>query len=186
MAPSLSKSIRELSDLLPALEKLSPQVERACEHLLSAFEAGGKLMTCGNGGSAADAIHFAEELSVRFQKNRRALAAMSLLDGGAITCAGNDMGYEAVFARQVEALGRPGDVLAGFSTSGNSANVIKAVEAAHAKGMTTIGFLGKDGGKLKGRCTHELIVPHPLTHRVQEGHLIIYHTICEWLDSRVD
>jgi D-sedoheptulose 7-phosphate isomerase len=102
-----------------------------------------------------------------------------------MTCAANDYGWERVFARQVEALANPGDVLIGFSTSGNSKNVLAAIDAAKKIGVTTCAFLGKDGGKMKGLCDIELLVPHKLTHRVQEAHLLLYHTLCEWIDERV-
>lgn len=181
----LGKSVREVAEMLPAVAALEPALLGVGRALVSCWEKGGKVLTCGNGGSAADAIHLAEELAVRFQKARKALAALSLLDGAMLTCAGNDYGFENVFARQVEALGKPGDVLVVFTTSGNSTNIINAIAAAEQAGMITVAFLGKDGGKLKGRCTHELLVPAKLTHRVQEAHVILYHTLCEWIDSVV-
>jgi D-sedoheptulose 7-phosphate isomerase len=185
-SPPLSGSLRELSALLPAIEALGPTLHRVGESLLEAFSSGHKLLTAGNGGSAADAMHLAEELTVRYRKNRRALPAVALTDPTALTCAGNDFGFETVFSRLVEALGQKGDVLAVFSTSGNSVNILRAVEAAERIGMTTVAFIGKDGGKLKGRCTFELHVPSQSTARVQEGHMILYHTLCEYIDARVD
>lgn len=170
---------------MPVVEALWPKLEAFGEALLASWSNGGKLLTCGNGGSAADAMHFAEELVARFQKDRRALGAMALLDPTVLTCAGNDYGYERVFSRQVEALGRRGDVLAVFSTSGNSPNVVAAVEAAERMGLVTCAFLGKDGGQLRGRCRHELWVPATTAHRTQEAHLLLYHTLCEWIDERV-
>lgn len=183
---TLENAVAEVSALLPAVAALSPRLDAVGRLLLETFARGGKLLTCGNGGSAADAIHFAEELVARFQKDRKALPAIALLDAGTLTCAANDFGYEKVFSRQVEAYGRPGDVLAVFTTSGNSPNVIAAVEAAERLGVITVAFLGKDGGKLKGRCTHELLVPAKTAHRVQEAHLILYHTLCEIIDAGVE
>lgn len=172
--------------MLPVVAAMEPALLGVGKALMACWREGGKVLTCGNGGSAADAIHLAEELAVRFQKPRKALAALSLLDGAMLTCAGNDYGFEHVFSRQVEALGRKGDLLIVFTTSGNSANIVNAVEAAERLGVKTVAFLGKDGGKLRGRCTHELLVQTKLTHRVQEAHLILYHTLCEWIDSQVE
>lgn len=183
---TLRSSARELAELLPAIADLAPQLESFGNALLASWKQGGKLLTCGNGGSAADAMHFSEELVVRFQKNRRALAAIALHDPTVLTCAGNDFGYESVFARQVEALGRPGDVLAVFTTSGNSPNILAAVETAKKSGLVTAAFLGRDGGKLRSRCTHELLVPASTAHRTQEGHLLLYHSLCQWLDTQFD
>jgi len=185
MQSLLNAAIDDARNLLEQVRPLAPSLERLARTMLDCWQRRGKVMTCGNGGSCADAIHLAEELSIRFARDRRGLAAIALTDGGAITCAANDYGWERVFSRQVEALGNPGDVLIGFSTSGNSANVIAAVEAARRIGVTTCAFLGKDGGKLKGQADIELHVPHKLTHRVQEAHLLLYHTLCEWIDARV-
>ncbi len=182
----LNTAIDDAGDLLARVRLLAPNLEQLANALMTCWQKRGKVLTCGNGGSCADAIHLAEELSVRFAKDRRGLAAIALADGSAMTCAANDYGWERVFSRQVEALGNPGDVLIGFSTSGNSANVIAALAAGKKIGMVTCVFLGKDGGKLKGVCDIELHVPHPLTHRVQEAHLLLYHTLCEWVDERVD
>lgn len=148
------------------------------------LKRGCKILVCGNGGSAADAQHLAAELSGRYVKERKALAGIALTtDTSALTAIANDYGYEFVFSRQVEALGRPGDVLIGISTSGNSPNVIKAVESAHALGMHTIGLLGKDGGKLKGLVDEALVVPSAVTARIQEVHQMVYHFWCECLDT---
>jgi len=182
----LAAAVAELAELLPAVAALAPQLEAVGKALVDSWASGGKLLTCGNGGSAADAMHFAEELVVRFQKDRRALAAIALHDPTVLTCAGNDLGYARVFSRQVEALGRRGDVLAVFTTSGNSENILLAVEVAHGLGMTTVAFLGRDGGKLKGVCKHELLVPAGTSHRTQEAHLLLYHSLCQWLDAQFD
>ncbi len=154
--------------------------------MLACWSNRGKVLIAGNGGSSADAMHLAEELCVRFQKNRRALAAIALCDPTVITCAGNDYGYDHVFARQVEALGNPGDILIVMTTSGNSANVLRAIEAAKSQKLLTAAFLGKDGGKLRGQCDIELLIPSPLSARVQECHKLLYHTLCEWVDTKIE
>jgi D-sedoheptulose 7-phosphate isomerase len=186
MKAVLGKSIAELSALLPRVEQLGGQLERLGEAMFKCWEGRGKVLIAGNGGSAADAMHLAEELCVRFAKNRRALAAMALCDPTILTCAGNDFGFEAIFSRQIEALGNEGDIFIAMSTSGNSGNLVRAVEAAKGRGMVSVSFLGKDGGKLKGKCEIELLVPSPTTARVQEGHKILYHALCEWIESKVE
>ena len=138
-------------------------------------------MTCGNGGSAADAMHLAEELVGRYNRERRALAALCLnADPTAITCICNDYGYENVFSRGVEALGKPGDVLVGFTTSGNSINILNAFAAAAKLGVVTVLLAGKDGGKARGACDHEIIVPSHNTARIQEVHTLVLH---QWLEN---
>jgi D-sedoheptulose 7-phosphate isomerase len=131
-------------------------------------------------------MHLAEELIARFQKNRKALAAMALCDPTAITCAANDFGYDQIFSRQIEGLGNPGDVLIVFSTSGNSTNIVRALEAGRANKLITAGFLGRDGGNAKPLCDIPIVVPAPTSNRIQEGHKILYHVLCEWVDQRVD
>lgn len=180
----LNRATDEVVDLAGALRPLAPAMQRACDLLDETWENGGKLLVCGNGGSCADAMHLAEELVVRFQRTRRALPALALADPTVLTCAGNDLGYEAVFERQVEAFGRAGDVLLVMTTSGNSPNILRAIDTAKGLGLGTIAFLGKDGGSARGQCDIELIVPAKTAHRVQEGHKILYHTLCEWVDAR--
>ena len=182
-AALLGRACDETRAMLDGINALGPQLAAACDLLAACWADGGKLLVCGNGGSCADAMHLAEELTVRFQHDRRGLAAVALADPTAITCCGNDLGYDRIFARQVEALGRPGDVLAVLTTSGNSTNVLLALDAAEKAGMRTIAFLGKGGGKAKGRCDAELIVPAETAHRVQEGHKLLFHTLCEWADA---
>ena len=143
---------------------------------------GYKAITCGNGGSACDAMHYAEELTGRFRKDRAALAAIALTDPSYITCVANDYGYENVFSRGIEALGQENDYLIAISTSGNSPNVIKAVEAAKKKKMLTIGLLGKDGGVLKDMVDYSLIIPGDTSDRIQEIHILIIHTIIEGIE----
>ncbi len=186
MDDPLAPALAEAAALLPKLAAFAPELDRLGRALLACWAGRGKVLTAGNGGSAADAIHLAEELVVRFGKARRGLAAVALTDAGNLTCAGNDLGWEQVFSRQVEALGNPGDVLVVFTTSGNSGNLARAVAAAKEQAMVTVGFLGKTGGVLKGRCDFEFHVPSASTARVQEAHLLLYHCLCEWVDARVD
>ncbi len=166
----------ELDHVLAQAEDMAERLRRGC-----------KVLVCGNGGSAADAQHLAAELTGRYLKERRALAAIALTtDTSALTAIGNDYGYDVIFSRQVEALGRPGDLLIGISTSGNSGNVIRAVESAKAMGMRTLGLLGRDGGKLKGLVDDALVVPSTVTARIQEVHQMVYHFWCEALDTHFD
>lgn len=173
----------ELIEVLERSRNLEPEIVRTGEVLLTCLKAGGKVLTCGNGGSAADAMHLAEELLGLYDRSRRALPAVCLCgDATTLTCIANDHGYERIFARQIEALGRPGDVLIGFSTSGNSPNVLAAFAAAKAQGVRTILLGGKGGGQAHGRCDFELVVPSDNTARIQEVHTLILHS---WLD-RID
>ena len=181
----LEKAVTELAELIPKLASLEPEMTRLAETMMSCWARRGKVMTCGNGGSASDAMHLAEELVARFQKNRRALAAIALCDPTVLTCAANDFGFDTVFSRQVEALGNPGDVLIVFSTSGNSANILRAIEAAKRQGVVTVAFLGRDGGKARGTSDIELIIPATASHRIQEAHQLLFHTLCEWVDREV-
>lgn len=184
--PILDRSLSELANLLARMSPLQAPLQRLGGAMLACWQQRGKVLIAGNGGSAADAVHLAEELSVRYQKNRRALAAVALCDAAAITCAGNDFGYDAVFSRQVEALGNPGDILIVFTTSGNSASIVNAVNAAKARQLLTCAFLGKGGGQLKGVCDIELIIPCDATARIQEAHQLLFHVLCEWVDTKVD
>lgn len=152
----------------------------------AALLAGGKLMFCGNGGSAADSQHLAAELTGRFIKDRRPLAALALsTDTSALTCIGNDYSFDEVFARQVRGLGRAGDVLVAISTSGHSRNVIRAVEEAKALGMRVIGLLGRDGGALRALCDVPIVVPSQVTARIQESHILIGHTLCGLIEQQL-
>lgn len=162
------------------------RVERGGLLMAEAIRNGGKIISCGNGGSMCDAMHFAEELSGRYRDNRRALPAVSISDPSHISCVGNDYGYEYVFSRYVEALGRPGDVLLAISTSGNSGNVIRAAEAAKTLGMTVIGLTGKDGGKLAPLCDVEIRVPwNGYADRIQEIHIKVIHTFIDTIERNV-
>jgi D-sedoheptulose 7-phosphate isomerase len=163
------------------LDHILAQADDMAERL----KRGGRVLVCGNGGSAADAQHLAAELSGRYLKERRALAGIALTtDTSALTAIGNDYGFDQIFSRQVEALGRPGDLLIGISTSGNSANVIRAAASAKALGVRTLGLLGRDGGKLAGQMDDALVVPSTVTARIQEIHQMVYHFWCEALDAQ--
>lgn len=167
-------------------EKCLPDIIKAAEMLASSFRLGNKLLLCGNGGSAADCQHIAAEFMIRLSHTitRPALPAIALTtDTSNLTAGGNDIGFENVFARNVEGLGNPDDILIVISTSGNSANLIKAVETAHAKMMKVIGFLGGNGGKLKEKVDHSIIIPSTSTQRIQEGHITIAHIICELVEE---
>jgi D-sedoheptulose 7-phosphate isomerase len=159
-------------------------VARAAGIIGSAFRAGGKLLVCGNGGSAADAQHVAGEFVNQFLlKERRALPALALTtDGGVLTCVANDTGFERVFARQVEAFGSEGDVLLAITTSGNSPNVVAAAEAAHARGMRVVGLLGRDGGRVRHLCDLALVVESQDTQRIQETHNLVGHVLCDLVE----
>lgn len=152
------------------------------EDLAEVFKNGGKVLAAGNGGSACDAMHFCEEFTGRFRGNRPALPAISLTDSTHITCVGNDFGFDEIFSRGVEAFGQNGDFFLGLSTSGNSPNIIRAVEAAKEKGVKTLLLLGKDGGKLAGVADFEFIVPGTTSDRIQEVHMMILHIIIEGVE----
>ncbi|MDX5348351.1 MAG: D-sedoheptulose 7-phosphate isomerase [Hymenobacteraceae bacterium] len=159
-------------------------ITAAATLLATAVKQKGKLLSCGNGGSMCDAMHFAEELTGRFRENRPAIPAIALSDVSHMSCVGNDYGYDFVFSRAVEALGQPQDVLIAISTSGNSGNVIKAAEAAKAKGMKVLGLTGKDGGKLAPLCDVEIRVPHfGFADRVQEIHIKVIHILILLLEK---
>jgi D-sedoheptulose 7-phosphate isomerase len=161
-------------------------IEKAANAMADAVAAGGKILSCGNGGSMCDAMHFAEELTGRYRNNRQAIPAISISDVSHMSCVGNDYGYDYVFSRYIEALGNQGDVLLAISTSGNSANVLKAAEAAKAKGMTVVGLTGKDGGKLAPLCDVEVRVPHQgYADRVQEIHIKVIHILILLIEKRI-
>jgi D-sedoheptulose 7-phosphate isomerase len=180
---------RLLDDHLATAERarllLEPTAALA-EAAISVLRAGGKLLLCGNGGSAADSQHIATELTVRFERHRRGLPAIALTtDSSALTAAGNDFGFERVFARQVEALGRPGDLLIGITTSGGSPNVVAALEAARAGGLVTACLTGRDGGRIAAEklADHCLVVPSASTARIQEVHIFLLHALCLAIDE---
>lgn len=183
---SFQQQLDEAITVLQACTTLAPAIDRITELVADAILSGHTLYTAGNGGSAADAMHLAEELIGRYRHNRRPLPAICLnADVGAMTCIANDFGYDEVFARQLTALGKPGDVLIVFSTSGNSSNIINALSTARARGMVTIALLGKDGGMARNLADHALIVPSQNTARIQEVHTLFLHAICEQVEQRL-
>ena len=162
------------------------RIAQAAELVAASLQNGGKVLTCGNGGSLCDAQHFAEELSGRYRQNRRALAAIALTEASHMTCVANDFGFEFVFSRFVEALGRPGDVLLAISTSGNSPNILRAAEAARALGVKVISLTGKDGGQLAGLSDVEIRVPHfGFADRIQEVHIKAIHIMILLIEKLV-
>lgn len=163
-------------------EEEKRETEKVAKELADVFTKGNKVLICGNGGSNCDALHFAEEFTGRFRGDRKALPAIAISDSSHITCVGNDYGFDYIFSRGVEAYGKEGDMFFGISTSGNSPNVIKAVEAAKKLGMKTCVLLGKDGGKLKGMCDYEFIIPGKTSDRIQEIHMMILHIIIEGVE----
>lgn len=177
-------SLEEAVATFTAFAAEMPAVEKSGEAIVAALKAGNKVLTCGNGGSACDAVHLAEELTGRFKAERRSLPGISLCsDTGAITCIGNDYGFDKIFSRQVEGLGKRGDVLVGFTTSGNSKNVLAAFEAARALGIVTVMVAGGTGGAGKGTCDHEIVVPSKSTARIQEVHTFVLHRWLEIVES---
>lgn len=175
-----------LLDAMAADEALCAATARAAEICVAALRAGRKVMICGNGGSAADAQHWAGELVSRFNYDRPGLAAIALTtDSSILTAIGNDYGYDRVFARQVEALGAEGDVLFALSTSGNSPNVLAALQAARARGIATVGFTGETGGTMAALCDLCIRIPSRSTPRIQEGHEVLGHAICAMIEAAI-
>jgi D-sedoheptulose 7-phosphate isomerase len=167
-----------------SLTTIRPQIERAGDMILRALKSGRKLLLCGNGGSAAEAQHFSTELVGRYFKTRRSLPAVALTaDGTLLSCIGNDFGYDDVFARQIEGLARPGDLVVVFTSSGDSENILHALEAARRLKLETIAFLGRGGGKAKGLATCELVIPGSSGRTAQEAHLFLLHCFCERIDA---
>lgn len=182
---SLRSSLRRGLEVLEAFLRDQGNLVRldlVATLLADRLRDGGKALACGNGGSATQAVHFAEELTGRFRTDRRPLAALACADVGHITCTANDFGFQHVFSRWIEALGRPRDVLLLLSTSGNSTNLVLATEAARAGGITTVALLGGSGGKLAGTCDYEWIVPADSPDRVQEVHMLILHGLIEGVE----
>ncbi|GJM19077.1 MAG: phosphoheptose isomerase [Phycisphaeraceae bacterium] len=167
----------DLARTFAADESVADKVARAADLSAESLRSGGKLLAVGNGGSCADAVHFCEELTGRYRDDRAPIAALACADAGHITCTANDYGFEHVFARWVEALARPGDVLVALSTSGNSANVIRAVKAARARKAHVLCLLGKGGGQLAGTADIEWVAPGETADRIQELHMLVLHTL---------
>ena len=182
-----SETFQEHAALLPAVEAAcGAALSALAERCVTALNNGGKILFFGNGGSAADAQHLATELSVRFVSDRRALAGLALTtDSSVLTACGNDFGFDAVFSRQIEALGRAGDVAIGFSTSGNSPNIVLALQTARKMGLTAAAFTGRTGGKLKEIADPILLIPSNTTARIQEMHELLGHILCAEIEDRL-
>jgi D-sedoheptulose 7-phosphate isomerase len=181
----LEQSFKDGASLLETFVSDPKNIEKVVsisELFAKQFQSEKKGLICGNGGSACDAMHFAEEFTGRYRQHRRALPVISLTDPAHITCVGNDYGFESIFSRGVEAFGLEGDIFIGLSTSGNSGNIVSAVEAAKKKGLHTILLLGKDGGKLKGHADFEFVIQEKTSDRIQELHMIILHIIIEGVE----
>ena len=184
--PELHKAIAAAKETFGSLLDIEAQIVEAADLIEQCLRAGNKLLVCGNGGSATDASHFVTELVVRFSKDRRALPAICLAsDSGVLTAAGNDYGFDEIFARQVAAFGSPGDVLICLTTSGKSKNVIRALQEAKARQLKTIAFLGRDGGSTVGIADLDLLVKNDSTARVQEAHQLLLHVLCEIIESHL-
>jgi phosphoheptose isomerase len=182
----LKAAVAAAKETLESLLELDAQVAKAADLIEQCLRVGNKLLVCGNGGSAADASHFATEFVVRFLKDRPAYPAICLAgDGGLLTAAGNDYGFDEIFARQVAAFGQPGDVLICLTTSGKSKNVIRALEEAKTRHLKTIAFLGRDGGSTIGIADVDLLVQSDSTARIQEAHQLLLHVLCETIESRL-
>ena len=182
----LKNAVAAATKTLQSLVDLDAHLAKAADLIEQCLRAGNKLLVCGNGGSASDAAHFATEFVVRFMKDRPAYPAICLTgDGGLLTAAGNDYGFDEIFARQVAAFGLPGDVLICLTTSGNSRNVKRALEEAKARKLKTIAFLGRDGGSTVGMADVDLLVASDSTARIQEAHKLLLHVLCETIESRL-
>ncbi|MCR5887644.1 D-sedoheptulose 7-phosphate isomerase [Hymenobacter sp. J193] len=194
MTTSLTELIRaELTEAQAVLDRFVQNpanlaaIEQAARLMADSLQKGGKILTCGNGGSLCDAQHFAEELTGRYRQNRRALAAIALTEASHMSCVANDFGYDHVFSRYVEALGRPGDVLLAISTSGNSPNILLAAQAARAAGMQVVSLTGKDGGQLAGLSDVEIRPPHTgYADRIQEIHIKAIHIMIMLIEQLVN
>lgn len=184
LTSKVSATITQSRDNLTALAALAPDIARAAEMIIKALKSGRTIFFCGNGGSCSDAAHLAGELSGRFLLDRRGLPAIALgMSNAALTAIGNDFGYENVFSRELDGLARPGDVLVGISTSGNSKNVIKALTLARARQVGTIGMTGKSGGAMAELCDICIKAPASSTPRIQEMHIVAGHIVCELAEA---
>lgn len=185
----IENELKEASSVLESFLKdaqTTGKIGRAANLMAEAVKAGGKIISCGNGGSHCDAMHFAEELTGKYRNPRKAIPAICISDPSHISCVGNDYGYDFIFSRYLEALGNPGDVLLGISTSGQSANVLKAVETARQKGMKIVALTGKDGGKLGPLADVEIRVPHfGFADRIQEIHIKVIHILILLIEKRL-
>lgn len=181
---SISMALDASVETIGSLHEQLDKIEAVCDVVVSALKAGNKILTAGNGGSAAEALHMSEELVGKFRGNRISLPAVSLVaDCTALTCIGNDFGFDYIFSRQIEGLGQDGDILVVFSTSGNSANLARAVDAAEERGLTVVAFLGRDGGALAGVADYEIIVQGDATERIQEAHQVLLHIVLDEVEN---
>jgi len=186
MKNELENFVNGAAQAVASLHGVADEIMRAAQLLADVLAGGGKVLTAGNGGSAAEAMHLAEELSGRYKQDRRALPGLALCaDGTALTCIANDFGFDRIFARQIEAFGKPGDLLVFFSTSGNSQNLMEAVGAARAAGMKVVSLLGRGGGALKGLCDVEIVVPYTSGAHTQEAHQVVLHFFLEKIEHEM-
>lgn len=183
----MTEALEQAISVFKDLHALGDDIEHAAHMAVASLRAGNKLLICGNGGSACEAQHLAGELAGRYKHDRRALAAVSLnADGAVLTCIGNDYHFEDVFARQLEAIGRPGDLLIVFSTSGKSPNILRALETAKRQGLPSLAFLGRDGGMAAALATQALIVRHSDTARIQEAHQFLMHCLMDHIEKDLE
>lgn len=186
----IRSELNEAAQVLNAFlsdDKNLQDIEAAAKMIADSFKQGGKVLSCGNGGSHCDAMHFAEELTGRYRENRPGYPGIAISDPSHLSCVSNDFGYDYVFSRYLEAVGREGDVLFGLSTSGNSGNILKAIEAAKAKGIKTIALTGKDGGQMAGLADIEIRVPHfGYADRIQEVHIKIIHIVIQLIEKEME
>jgi D-sedoheptulose 7-phosphate isomerase len=180
---TLESSLAQTIETLESLTLIQTEIDRAAALILSTLRAGNKLLICGNGGSAAEAMHFATELTGRYFKDRRALPAVALTEGSLVTCIGNDYGFDAIFARQISGLAQPGDVVVAFTSSGNSRNIVQALEEARHRGLSSIAFLGRGGGSAREFATVSLVIPGASGRTAQEAHLFLIHHFCDLIDA---
>jgi D-sedoheptulose 7-phosphate isomerase len=186
ISENITSTLQEHHQTLETVNDIITRLESSIICMRRVLNMGGRIFACGNGGSAADAQHFASELTGRFEKDRKGYAAIALTtDTSALTAIGNDFGFDFVFSRQLQALGQPGDLLLAISTSGNSSNILQAVHYARDHNIYSIGLLGRDGGKLAGLVDLPLIIPVQRTARIQEAHIFILHLLCELLESEI-
>ena len=188
MRSVIEKSLREADELLHRFRtdpRMVDAVEKAADAVLAAFQAGNKVLACGNGGSMADAMHFCEEWSGRFRADRRPYPAIALSDPTHMSCVANDYGYKHVFSRQVQALGVPGDMLLVLTTSGESPSIVEAAKVGREKGLTVIGFLGKSGGPTLPLCHHPILFPGQTSDRIQEIQMLCLHILIEAVESKL-
>ena len=183
---SMAEALSEANQVLWSLASLESPLTLAAEMCLETLRRGGKILACGNGGSAAEAQHLVGELAGRYQRSRRPLAAVALnADSTLLTCIGNDFSFEDAFARQVEGLGRPGDLLIAFTSSGNSPNIVRALRKATQQGLRSVAFLGRDGGQALALADCSLLVAHANTARIQEGHNFLMHCLMDAIEAEI-